>query len=251
MLEFFTTPLSRIPIRNIDFPSAEKKEKHDRIVELVDNINSLKDQEKWVIETFKKLLKNYDLTKETALSYFYDPRDKSKLEKIGIDVTETTKIDVEETGVINEYKVDLKDESVLISVRFKDESDYQKVLDLHFNNDTLKEFFFLALKRNEGDKNYRSEKPVFETTMEDLTVPKSTKTNLIDEVVKDFETLMDVLNDNFEDKVSEEWGDSPVTKLSLTRIEDAIQKADEEINEIVYDLYGLTEEEVETIESYN
>ncbi|KXB01841.1 hypothetical protein AKJ44_02080 [candidate division MSBL1 archaeon SCGC-AAA261F17] len=250
MLEFFTTPLSRIPIRNIDFSNKEEKRKHDKIVKLVEDIQVLKKQERWISETFENLLKNYDMTEEEPLSYFFDPKDRSKLEKFGINVAETRKMDRGEAGVIDEYKVDLEGDSVLISVRYKDKSNYREVLDLHFEDAALKEFFFLALKRNEGDKNYRSEKPVFETTMGDMTVPKSSETDLIDENVEAFQTLMEVLRKEFEKKVSKKWENSSVKKLDLTRIERAIEETDRDIDRVVYDLYGLTEEEVETVESH-
>lgn len=248
-LNVYPESIEQLPVPEIDFQTSSEKEKYNKVIELVDKITSLKGQEDWIESSFSNLLMNYDLTEEKPLSNFYNPRDQNKLEKFDINLAKTWKIASEEMGVINEYKVDLKEDSVLISVRYKDESDYEKVLDLHFESDTLKEFFFLALKRNEGNKDYRSEKPVFETTMEDLTVPKSTETKLIDENVKDFKTVMDVLKKNFEKKVSEEWNSNFISELNLTKIEHEIEQTDKAIDRIVYDLYGLTDEEIETVES--
>lgn len=241
--------IEQLPICKIDFSKLEEKIIHDELVKLANKIILLNKQRSWLIETYKNLLRNFDLTKEEPLNYFFDPLSPKKSEKYGINIARTERISRNEKGVILEYKLELSGNYVIIKLRCENKDRIVDVIKLYFENEILRDYFFIALKQCAGRRGYRNEKAIFETAMKDMVIFRCKKSNLFEDTSTVI-SMMSTLRKEYEKKLSDEFKDSPIQKLNLAKIEKEIERTDNKIDKLIYQLYKLTADETKTIEKY-
>lgn len=236
--------ISRLPIKA---PESVKDKREKQIVGLREKMHDLKDQKGWITSSFDIAIKNFNLTRNKPLKYFLDPETSSKYK---IKLTKTERMDAEERGIPKEYEVRMEGQKVLVMVRTANEVNFRRGVALSFANSVLRDYFYLALKRYEGKKTYRTDKKILDTLLEDMVIPQYEDSKLINENVAQIEDFMNALSREHKETAKEQWDNSPIQELNLARIEEEIETTEKSINEKVYNLYGLDDEEIETIESY-
>jgi len=234
--------VERIPVPPI---TKENKNLVEKIEGLVDQILVLNKQRQFLIKSFKALVENIGQDRmNSPLGQYLKPKNAPDY---SINLVETKKlIDDEKMGLPRFYKVKGQNNSLVISVGYDDNS-VEDVIEIHFDDPLMKEFFHLAISTTTGKKNYRSKKNIVETVLSDIKLPKSTKNK--EEDVKNIKNLMQLLEEEYKEKVKSEFSDSQVKTITLQSLEDKIREVDEMIDDAVYKIYGITEEERQIIEN--
>lgn len=231
--------LSNQYVERISIPPITKENKPivEKIENFVDQILELNRKKTVYKRTFKILVKNTGQgRKRTQLKEYLEP--KNALD-YGISLARMEKlIDEDKEAIPREYKVRGRRDHLVLSVVYAD-GKTEDVLKLYFDDETMKEFFHLAILNNKTSKMYRDEKRILDTILEDIRIPRSTINKQKDK--ENIKALMEILDKEYEAKFHE-------PRPRLRELEDKIQEVDAQIDELVYELYGLTDEEKRIIE---
>jgi len=241
-MDFDCYYVSKIPVIPL---SEDSKTKIEVIQELVSQILELAEQKRSMFETFQKLTSNYDLQKDRPLEYYVSV---TRASSYGIDLTASQRGDASLTGVPRAYFVDLVEDCIVIEVDCVDGRRY-RMLQLRIAEEDVRNYFYLSLKRWEGPKNYRHETFLLETVLKDLKVAKSKKANVSLDV-KLFKSVIGQMEKTFSKKLSEaHWSPAPLTDFKPLQLVQIIGKMDQRLNDLIYDLFNLSQEEIDYIES--
>ena len=239
--KYHTQYLDKIPIVT---PNKEFKQK------IVENVNKITNLKKHQISISKELLKSFSNQpikdpKFCIFSHYFDNYELYGMER-------------ETFGRINQIKakihsLDVKEEwdKLIIDITTSNEEQNQldesiKAVKLTIKDEDVRKFLFFALKKYINDKGGRGfgSGNILEL-IKDLEVPvyvANVKMNIdkIKDVMKEF-------NHNSKDLW---WRDESKKEKfkSLNELEAEIKKTDIEIDEMVYTIYGVTEEEKKIIE---
>lgn len=206
----------------------------------VDDMLVLCRQKHCLISMFKNLLANLDITRREKLSfYFSSPR---TAELHGISLSGTSRISSDKTGIIERYHVELDGDSVVASVDTKEQEGRLEIIRLRFDDPVMRDFFYIILKDYDRVTTYKKSRNLYETVAE-MLVPRYAKSNLIEDNPKTIKQAMDTLQKEFE-KIKHQFSGSPVATANLTEIDQKITKIDSAIDEKIFQLYGLSEDDV-------
>ena len=252
------TELRKLPVKIIS------KKDQKLFIELVDKILIINKQKNALLNLFKDLIKKSRQSKDfRPLSYYYTTKKTISLEnytenkeegkyginKYGINIVKSQElIDYKEKGKV--IKIDCKEHNnfLILKVQLEDEKDFVDMLKICFEDDLVMRFFHFSINtyllENER-KKYWSKEGIWEV-LDEIKIPRSEPNKTTD--VKNIKQLMNIFEEAYQDKLSTEFKESPVKELNLTKIEEEIEKTDNQIDQKVYELYGLTEEEIEIIE---
>ena len=233
MLEYFSTPLKRMPI----YKAVE--EEQDRIKKLTDQISNLKDQRSRINTQLMDYIASSSEGK--TLGEMYMP-----VEGLSDSILTDTKEDRDNIK-IGSVEFEEQNNSLIlsVSVKYKPEDDEgfdDEELDRwgYYETDLMpamnftvgdkmkaliKEFVPVAVDEAGGFANFREKATKTNSVvdrLDDLTLPK------LDDVEQGLEKFIE-------------------NKEEAEELEKEIQETDEQIDAIVFDLYDLTEEEVETV----
>lgn len=235
--------LERLPIPPI---TKENKNLVEKIEGFVDQILVLNKQRQFLIKSFKALVENIGQGRmNSPLGQYLKPKNAPDY---SINLVETKRlIDDEKMGLPRFYKVKGYGDSLIISVGY-DDGLVEDVIQIAFEDLVIKEFFHLAIASAvEGKKKaYRSQKKVLDVALSDIKFPKFIKDGKRD--VGNIKSLMQTLEKEYEKALEADFNDSPIKSLSLQVLEDKIREIDEKIDQIVYEVYGLDENEIKVIE---
>ena len=154
----------------------------------------------------------------------------------------------EEEGRVEKVKCDIEEEYLVLNVKIKGEADFRTMLKVYFEDALIKEFFELSIKsylEENSRKRYWNKEKIWEV-LDAIKIPKSVPN--VDADIRNIKKLMKTFEEAYMKKLSEEFKESPVKELNLTKIEEEIEKTDNLIDQKVYELYELTEEEIEIVE---
>ena len=260
---YFTQFIEQLPIHTIDFSNPEEKIQHDKLVSLVDIMLILNKQKQAIFTLFQDLIKKFDQDSDLrSLNDYYTTERPPSLDDC-IDETEkrystnrytmnivksTEHIDHQEAGRVVKVECDVEDSYLVLKVKLEGEDEFKRFLDIYFEDTLLKEFFVLSIKsylaKNER-KRYWSKEKIWEALVE-IMIPRSVPNEIAD--VRNIKRLVRTLGEVYNDMMEDEFKDSPVKELDLCGIEKMIEDVDSEIDQKVYELYGLTAEEIEIVE---
>lgn len=239
VFEYYTEPLSKIPIPEI---SADQQ---TPIIEIVNRVLILIEQKNDLISSFFNLIRiSKQNTFFTPLNFYLKIKNAPDY-KINLLKTEIL-IDENKEGKPRSYKVYEMSDCLFINVTYADNSN-EDILKIHFDDPVLKEFFHLAiyLITDGVTKAYRTNKNILNTILTDIGIPRYKK--LIEKDIQNIELLMENLEKGFKNRVKDKYIDSPAQELSLALINNQIDKNFEKIDEKIYKLYGLSEEEIKLL----
>ena len=137
---------------------------------------------------------------------------------------------------------------LILKVRLKGEKDFREMLKIYFEDELMMRFFYFSIKayllENER-KRYWSKEEIW-GVLDAIKIPRRVPN--VDADVRNIKQLMKTFEEEYMKKLSKEFKKSPVKELNLTKIEEEIEKTDNQIDQKVYELYGLTEEEIGIVE---
>lgn len=252
------TELRKLPVKIIS------KKDQKLFIELVDKILIINKQKNELLNLFKDLIKKFRQSKDfRPLSYYYTTKktislenftenkekDNYEINKYSINIVESQEvIDYKEKGKV--IKIDCKEHNnfLILKVQLEDKKDFIDMLKIYFKDELMMRFFHFSIKayllENERKKYWSKEK--IWGVLDEIKIPKSEPNNATD--VRNIKQLMKTFEEAYQDKLSTEFKESPVKERNLTKIEEEIEKTDNQIDQKVYELYSLTEEEIEIIE---
>lgn len=168
------------------------------------------------------------------LGVYYNPNNVAVMKLCYMDHVNSQEYNKTSEVIIKEYKVELlARDFLLILYREKDSFDYKPLLKLKFTDNNVKEYFFFSLKKDTIHlKNYRSPKKVFDTFLKDLYI-RFNESKDIKGNVATMKNIITTLKSNFTE--------------NLTDLNAEILKLEEEIDDIIGNLYKLSSSEIDTL----
>lgn len=236
-----------IPIPKLNLDRDDEYKQYTKILDAAKDLMVLYKENSWLLSSFKRLCRNLGLTKEEKLSYYFNVKDPKKAKEFGIDIAKSERMLQDEKGTIRTLSVCLDNKSLIIRISTLEEERPKDALKLEFRDDHLRDFFFLTLLSKSGPKGYTTPKVLFQTILEDLSIPRLISSNLIAENANSMKTVIELLRDEFTQKSETIFSSSPVKAFDLSKMQDAVSDREKAINKGVYLLYGVTEESSKAI----
>lgn len=236
-------------VRTMDFdnyyvgkiPIPQEKLDQTPFIEFADKILTLNKQYNETLEVFKKILENMSDSKTDSWSlkdyypssdYGISPVESKKLIDIHLS-GKVTKLEVFEIGsdivISGEYFLGEKDKGVPLS---------DDILLIRFTDPTLKRFFYYTIKTfllENSKKKVWGKGKIVDIVLKSIKIPRFYNLKMKD--VKIIRELMGEFSKA-----------SPIGDKSLSEIEKELAETDRMIDKKVYDLYGLTEDEIKVVE---
>jgi type I restriction-modification system DNA methylase subunit len=230
--------IKNLPIASIDFSNREQKARHDKIALLTDERLSAESKRQKSPSVLEKEIHHKNRTPCNLAHYLQNDFLGTVKPEILID-------DVQHMGIIHEINVKPEGNSLTfiasVSENANGEAFPVSVLLLMFDNDALREFIYACWRRFLGEhsrqkrwtkgKKPESVYPLLVNTLEPLIY-------FSPDAGDNLRTIRDLMK-----AVADEAGSS-----DLAAVETEIEKLDGEIDARVYDLYGLTPEEIKIVE---
>ena len=213
----------------------------DTLAKNVADMLVLCSQKHHLVSMFRNLLGNLHMTKREKLSFYLSSPRIAELH--GISLSGTSRIGSDKTGIIERFYVKLYGDDVVISVDTKEQEETLEIIKLKFDDSVVRDYFFMILRDYARAKTYKTPRSLYETTIAEMHVPRYAKSNLIEDNYKAIKETMDTLQKEFE-KIKHEFSGSPVTTADLPEIEQKIAEADADIDEKIFQMYGLSQDEL-------
>jgi hypothetical protein len=224
-LNVYPESLEQLPIYEIDFSNTIEKKKHDELVKLADKMLSLNKQLNMINFDFDRYLT------EPIMGYanFKDYYNK-------LDVDDKEALDKTSKGTIKHIKVEEQDDWLIFKADYftimdttKQEFTKKPILKCRFENRPFRKFLlytFQNYKEKWGSGNLLS--ITLNTPIPCFDKNPDKNSQIIERIMKEFLKAVE----------------------EKERLEKEIQQTDNIIDDKVYQLYGLTPEEIATIENY-
>ena len=223
VLEYFVEPLAKMPIHRIDLSNPPEKKRHDDLVEFVDKMLLLNKQLKTISTDFDRYLT------EPIMGYINFKEYYNKL-----DIKDKEALDKTSKGNIRRIKIEEQDTWLTFKVDYFTKTDKPKeeftefpVLKCRFENTSFRKFLlytFQNYKKRWGSGNLLA--TILNTPILCFDKNPDKNNQTIERIMKEFLKAVE----------------------EKERIEKEIQQTDNTIDSKVYELYGLTPEEISIVE---
>jgi type I restriction-modification system DNA methylase subunit len=219
-------------------------ESNDTLSSLVDVMLVLSAQKRWIISAYNNMLSTFNMGKQEKLPYFFSSSQAAELH--GINLSGTSHINPNEIGTIQSFDVILDCDSIVIKAEILEKQNSLELIRIKFEEPLFREYFYIALKGYEGTRNFSNSQKLYEATINVMTVPRFANSFLLDDSGNKIELLMNALKHEFE-KAKTNFVRSPIQEVDMSGIIRRINETDEAIDAVVFQMYGLSKEEVATI----
>lgn len=225
VLEYFVEPLQKLPIHKIEFLNPAEKRKHNDLVKLVDKMLSLNTQINKINTNFDRYLTEPIIGYINFKDYYnkLDVKDKEALDKASKGTLRRIKVDEHNAWLT--FKVDYFTRTDKTKEEFKD----VPILRCRFEDSSFRKFIlyvFQNYKKRWGNGNL-------------LSIILSTTIPCFDKIPERNNQIIKKIMEKFLNAVEEK-----------ERLEREINKTDNAIDSKVYELYGLTSEEIAIVENH-
>lgn len=236
------------PVKIAELPiKSSSLDCQERIAQLITDISTLNYQKIELIRIFSTLVKN--LNQDKIIKKLKDYVNPSQAKYYSINLAQTTRlIDDDVSCVPRQYYVKKEDKNLTLSLRCENNAKID-IIRLNFDDEVLSSFFYILIYLQVFNvvKRYRKEKNVIETVLTDIKVPKSGNNHSDD--VKNIKNLMQMLDVEYEAMIKDKYPQSPIQDLDLKKILDKIDEIDEMINQLIYQIYDLNDQEKNVVEN--
>jgi len=230
--------IERLPIH---YPNKQEEAKLKNKVIILVNLTENKDE---IINKFTQSLNNQTISDEKACKFehYWNYSDLYDFSKETMN-----KINVVAAKILN-MEIMEEDEKLILTItnyNEKQKKTYKNVQALRMNikNKTLKKFLYFNIKKYINEKKGRGfGSGIILESIKKIQIPVYIVT-----CKRNLEKIKKVM-DEFNHETKDLWKIDSKKYKSLSEIEDDIEKTDREIDEMVYDLYGITGEEKKIIE---
>jgi len=242
--EYIVESLSKLPIKKIDLGNEESKDRYDRLINLTENIMTLKKKCYDTLHLFNRILRNVQTSKTEVCSFLEGYYSSGSQYSMDLSLSEKL-VDDSVIGEITDISVEEENHSLVFSAKYivKDEEKKnevtQRLIKIHFESESMRQFFYYGTKvflmKNYKKRNW-GEGPVIETVLGAIRIPKfATNIEINKEKILSF---------------MEEFKKASLSGFSLTMSEFEVSKFQENIDSIVVELYGLDKEQNNYVNSY-
>lgn len=240
--EYLRKPLSSMPIRRIDFMNPLEKKRHDEIQALVREISAIKAKYYETLHLFDRLLENLIDSKTRFVSFRKDYYELGS--QYCIDLLETKKLIADSIeGILTEIQVEERDDFLVLSAKYStpdEQETFQRVAKIRFSSNEMKKFFFFSIKsflmKNYKKRNW-GKGPILGKVLDSLKIPK-------------FVTNIELNKEKIERLVTEFLKSPQNRDVNLSSLEARSQQIEELINDRVFELYELSQEEIRLVNSF-
>jgi hypothetical protein len=226
-------PLQNIPIRAVNFNERAEKRSYSQIVDGAKHMLRLQTEKGHVERSFADALNNHPHEwRELGDTYWNRPEYVKLIEK-------KSHIKPTDTGTVTGFRCEMDDKTIQITAQVAD--DWKPVVDMTVVDQKLRLFILYGIRqflRDNSRKRKWGEGKLLALTLETIQVPVFLSHGVHD-VDTQLRTLKLVL--------AEMKKHSPL--LNPTELERNITATDRQIDQLVYELYGLTKEEISLVES--
>jgi len=234
-LNVYPESIEQIPIYKIDFDNPSSKAIHNELVKLVDEMLRLHKQRNDILNTFAQMMNNYpDYEAISLKDAYYTRADYSNY------IEKKAHISAQIQALITGIKIYEENNSIIFKVDSEPQID-TPVLELIIKDENLRLFIFYTLNKffiEKRKKKKWGEGKVVDIILNNLNTvvyKNPAKLHLIEYNLERINLLMN----EFTSKL-------PVYHLS--KIDEEIDKIDTQIDNLIYKLYALGENEIGTIE---
>jgi len=222
-LNVYPESLEKLPIYKIDFSNSAEKKKHDELAQLADKMLYLNKQLKTVTVDFDKYLTEPIITYANFKDYYnkLDVKDKEALDKTSKGTIK--RIKVEEQDAWLTFKVDF----FIRTDKTKEEFNDIPVLKCRIEDKSFRKFLFYVFqtyKKRWGSGNLLA--IILSTPVPCFDKNPDKNNQIIEKIMKEFMQAVE----------------------EKEKLEKEIQHTDNTIDSKVYELYGLTPEEISIVE---
>lgn len=236
--EYFENQITKLPIPEIPLHEQEP------FIKIVDEILTINKQKRDLIKLYDNLVKLSGQNKKIrTLKYYLEPRNSINYH---INLSKTTElISNDKEDIPRRYDLKKQGDSIFINVLYSDDSS-EDVLKITFNNDSLREFFYLAIFSSVDGitKKYTKEGNILERVKKDIKIPQNTNNKAQD--VDNITNLIELLKNQYKTLLAQ-YSYKPITDLNLELMIKKIKEKQVELDKLVFDLYGLDSAERQLI----
>jgi len=224
-----------LPIHVIDFSNPQDKSRHDNLLELTQRMLDLNAAKQKTERAFTETLKGYEREYVSLWKAYYDHS-----EYRGTHIECQPLIDANEKGEVTGIRVDENPDTQSLQIASKVDDQWCDIARLNIASEDFRLFLFFGLRaflQEKRRKKIWARGKILRGILEALQVPVLVvaKADLNIKRIKQF-------MDEFERKC-------PSEALHLSQLEATLRDTDAQIDDLVYDLYGITAEEREIIEA--
>jgi len=242
--EYYNKPLSKLPIKNIDLTNSYLKKNYDRLINLTENIMTLKQTYYQTLHLFNRILRNAKNSKTESCPFdtYY-----ANGSQYSIDLTNSEKfVDDTLAGEITDIHLEELTKSIVISATYIPESEEtqeerttRRLIKIQIDSACFRRFFYYCSKvflmKNYKRRNW-GKGPLIEKALNAIEIPK-----FFNNIKSNKEKIINLMK---------EFDKSSSSSFSLSAIELEEAAFEDEINSLVVKLYGLSEEQNSYINSY-
>ncbi len=235
--------LRKIPIPIIKL-NRKIKECYNNLLHLSNNIYNLYRSMNTTLTKFVKSINNQPIPDEKAckFAHYWDNSTFYDFSKDTIPFANKTKAKILDMNVREDGEkliVYTTNISLVQNKRF----DNIKTIELTIKNELLRKFLYYSFKKYVHEKKGRGfGSGIILDTINKLPIPV-----YVANVKQNLDNIKKVMDD-FEHETQDLWKINDKTYKSLSEIEEDIEKTDKEIDEMIYELYEITDEEKKVIE---
>jgi hypothetical protein len=241
-IQFYPQDFLKLPIKE---PSKKENKIKDNIISSVDSIILLNKSYNSLIKDFIVSLNNQPIsdTKLCKFSSYFDDYEYYGIERQTFN--NINKINA------NLCSLNIKEDGDILSIYIdyengKETKENIKAITMDIENEDIREFLFFSIKKYVNEKEGRGfgNGNILEL-IKNIEIPV-----YIRNVKMNIEKIKGVMKEFSHNTENLWWKDGSKKEKfnSLTEMEEEIEKLDKEINELVYELYGITEDEKKIIE---
>jgi type I restriction-modification system DNA methylase subunit len=227
--EYFTGHLVRIPIKRIDQESVEDRNMYESLAEDAQKMTRLFRMRTELLGLFRRLVKTQP-TQPAKFGWYYQDGHHYSLSNKEMLIESGT------LGTITNFSVLERDNTITIEATHTPKGEKterrEAVIRVTVDNPKTRRFLYYALKIFQIDSEKRKklgEGKVLKVLLEQIVLPRFTANH-----EQNCRTIQQIMS-QFDEKTP--------TARSLTEVENEIESVDEEIHDIVFKLYGLSESE--------
>jgi hypothetical protein len=234
-MDFDNYYIGKIPLPKLELSKDAHKAQHDRLGNLAGQMVDLNRARQKAEQAFTETLKGYEREYVSLWEAYYDHS-----EYRGSHIQGQPLIDANEKGEVTGIRVDENPDTQSLQIRGQVDDEWRDIARLSIADEDFRLFLFFSLSAFLEEKRRKKiwvRGKILRGVLEALQVPVLVVVGA-GLNIKRIKQLMD----EFERKC-------PSEALHLSQLEATLHDTDAQIDDLVYDLYGITAEEREIIES--
>jgi len=242
--EYVAKSLSKLPIKRIDLTNPASRDRYNQLINLTKNIVTLKKKYYGTLHLFNRILRNVQTSKTEVPSFLEGYYSLGPMYSMNLSLSEKL-VDDSVTGKITDISVEEENDFLVFSAKYVSTNEERKneetkrLVKICFEAESLRQFFYYCIKvflmKNYKKRNW-GKGPLIETVLRAVKIPK-----FVTNTEMNKEKILSLMK---------EFNKASPSSFSLSAVEFELSEMDEDVNSIVFNLYGLNEKQSNYVNSY-